>query len=499
MSMIQLPDGTGLADAFREEYLQYHGILPLESSANGVIVAVRQGGSLDEDVVADLEATFGGHVELMPVNAVELESAITEAFATQESAASLVRTLDRGSVDTATASITDTDARSLASQPPVVRLVNLLIRDAQAARASDIHLEARAGGLHARVRVDGILSEFPSPPAHLASAVVSRIKLLADLDIAERRMPQDGRFRAALEGRELDVRVSTVPSHHGESVVLRLLDHSGTPGRLAELGLDAGTLATLSMLAQQPHGILLATGPTGSGKTTTLHALLGLRRHREEKIITLEDPIEYVMDDVTQVPVHVKAGMTFANALRSVLRQDPDVLMVGEMRDNETAGVATQAAMTGHLVLSTLHTTDSVGGLIRLGDLGVEPYLVAATLRGVLAQRLVRRICDGCRVRCQPDRELLALVGRPGIQGTTFDCGAGCSRCRQSGFSGRIGVFELLEVDAPLREMVARRAGEHEIRSAAAVRGMRTLVDDAWSKVEAGVTTLDEVARVLGT
>ena len=390
-----------------------------------------------------------------------------------------------------------TDVRNLANQPPVIRFVNLLIRDAHDAAASDIHLEATQVGLRVRFRIDGVLSELPSPPATLQAAVVSRIKLLAELDIAERRQPQDGRIRVRLESRELDLRVSTVPTLHGESVVLRLLARGGCPISLDELGMPAGMLETFEQLARKPHGIVLATGPTGSGKTTTLYAALGLRRVTEEKVITVEDPVEYHLEGVTQVPVHQRAGVTFATALRSILRQDPDVLMVGEMRDTETAAIAVQSAMTGHLVLSTLHTNDAAGALTRLVDLRIEPYMVAATLEAVLAQRLVRRICQECRELYRPDPAVVSLLCRRPVGAIELARGRGCVACRHTGFRGRMGIFELLVMTEDLKLLLATGGGLATLRSRVRGDEFQTLRDDAWAKVQAGLTTVEEVLRVL--
>ncbi|HEY2825469.1 MAG TPA: GspE/PulE family protein, partial [Gemmatimonadales bacterium] len=380
-----------LHEAFDAGYLEYNGVLPLDLADGKLRVAVH--GEPAIEVLDDLQVSFGVALEVIPVAREELVAGIRRAFAAAESVVELVRDLDGlvGPGPDADTPISDT--RDLANQPPVIRFVNLLLREAYAARASDVHLESTHAGLRARFRVDGVLVDVPSPPRALEAAVVSRVKLIAALDIAERRLPQDGRIRVRLEERELDLRVSTVPTLYGESVVLRLLDRGGRPVVLDELGMGPDVLRQFRRLAEQPHGLVLATGPTGSGKTTTLYSALGLRRAGNEKIITVEDPVEYHLDGVVQVPVNVKAGMTFASALRSLLRQDPDVLMVGEMRDPGTAGIAVQAAMTGHLVFSTLHTNDAASAIARLLDLKVEPYVVAATLDGVLAQRLVRRIC----------------------------------------------------------------------------------------------------------
>jgi general secretion pathway protein E len=322
------------------------------------------------------------------------------------------------------------------------------------------------------------------------------VKLLAELDIAERRMPQDGRIRVRLEERELDLRVATVPTLYGESVVLRLLDRGGRPVDLGELGMPPETLRQFQQLAQRPHGILLSTGPTGSGKTTTLYAAMGLRRRDAEKIITIEDPVEYHLEGVTQVPVHTKAGMTFPSALRSLLRQDPDVLMVGEMRDAETAGIAVQAAMTGHLVFSTLHTNDAVSAVTRLADLKVEPYMIAATLEGVLAQRLVRKICPECRTRYKPDPQAVALLAEQPVGQITLERGRGCAACRETGYRGRTGLFELLAVTEDMKHAIAEVRALADLRERARAAGMITLRQDGWAKVQAGITTVEEVLRV---
>jgi len=484
-----------LPESFEAGYLEYNGILPLEIAGDKLRVAIT--GEPASEVLDDLEMSFDLPLETIPVTKEELTDGIRRAYAAAESVVELVRDLDAtfgAGVDAAEAPFTD--ARDLANQPPVIRFVNLLIRDAHDARASDIHLEATREGLRARFRIDGVLTEVPNPPKGLQGAVVSRVKLLAELDIAERRLPQDGRIRVRLEERELDLRVSTVPTLYGESVVLRLLDRGGRPVALDELGMAPATLARFQAIALRPHGILLATGPTGSGKTTTLYAALGLRDRTAEKIITVEDPVEYHLDGVTQVPVNRRAGMTFAGALRSLLRQDPDVLMVGEMRDAETAEIAIQAAMTGHLVFSTLHTNDALGAIPRLADLKIETYLVASTLEGVLAQRLVRRICADCQERYTPDPQAVALLAQKPVGNGRLVRGRGCPTCRGTGYRGRLGIFELLTMTDELRQAMAREAPADHIRELATAAGMVTLKADGWAKVQAGLTTVEEVLRV---
>lgn len=485
-----------IADAFRPEYLEYYRFLPLELSDG--ILRVATSGEQNADALDDLRQSFDAELELCEVPGDQLADAIRRVFAAQESVLELVRDLRAGEeapADSGDESLSDT--RSLANQPPVIRFVNLLIREAHEASASDIHLEATRDGMRVRIRVDGVLSELPAPPRALQPAVVSRIKLLAELDIAERRAPQDGRVRVRLETRELDLRVSTVPTLHGESVVLRLLDRGGRAVTLDELGMAPAMLDSFRRLASRPHGIVLATGPTGSGKTTTLYAALGLRQSCAEKIITVEDPVEYHLERITQVPVHAKAGVTFASALRSILRQDPDVLMVGEMRDAETAGIACQAAMTGHLVFSTLHTNDAISALTRLADLGVEPYMVAATVEGVLAQRLVRRICGDCSERYRPDPSAVALLSGKPVGAVMLQRGRGCASCRQTGYRGRTGIFELLSMTDELKQSLLGPPVLTTLRRIAIDQGLTTLKADGWAKVQAGITTVEEVLRVV--
>ncbi len=480
---------------FAADYLAFHRILPLKVEENALTVATV--GAPDDEVVADLERTFGATAILKQVAEDDLRSGIEQAYSEAESVLDLVENFSRG--DEVSAVIgAEHDLRNLANQPPVIRFVNMLIREAQEAGASDIHVEATGGGADVRFRVDGVLNRAPAPPGALVAAVVSRIKLIADLDIAERRRPQDGRVRVRLEDRNLDLRISTMPTIHGESVVMRLLDQGDGPPTLDDLGMESEVLRQFRNLALRPHGIVLATGPTGSGKTTTLYGALQLRALDREKVITIEDPVEYQLQGVNQVPVNQKAGMTFAAGLRSILRQDPDVVMVGEMRDPETAEIAVQAAMTGHLVFSTVHTNDSLGALARLADLGVEPFLLAATIRGVLAQRLVRRICEHCRVSYHPDPQALRRLGPWSVSGLTLSRGEGCDRCRGSGYSGRVGLFEVLEMTPELQKLASGLPDSSELlREAAKVAGLVSLKEDGWLKVRRGITTVEEVARVV--
>jgi general secretion pathway protein E len=478
-----------LDPAFTRDYLLHHRVCPREFGADGRMIVAATGDAL-ADGIEDLAFIYKREIAVETVPQVELERLVERLTTRAE------RTIELARAD-ASLDDTTTDVRDLANQPPVIRYVNLLVRDAYDIRASDIHLEATRSGLGARFRVDGVLIAAPEPPSHLHHAVVSRIKLLAELDIAERRRPQDGRIRVRLEARELDLRVSTVPTMYGESVVLRLLDHGGRPVSLGELGMSSRVLSAMRDLSARPHGMVLVTGPTGSGKTTTLYAALQQRDAFVEKIITVEDPIEYQLAGITQMPVHRQAGVTFGAALRAILRQDPDVVMIGEMRDEETAEIAIQAAMTGHLVFSTLHTNDAVSAVPRLLDLKVPEYLVSATLEGVLAQRLVRRICADCVVEYEPSPETTAAVaGRP-VARMTLTHGAGCDSCRGTGYRGRVGIFEVLVMNDDLRDAIAAGASRAQLRMLAADAGLASMRTDGWQKVESGLTTVEEVARVV--
>ena len=479
-----------LADSLTREYLLHHRLCPRAVADDGHLVVAATSDALLEGL-EDVEFAYGRKATVETVSKSELDQMIERLTTRAERSIELERAT-AGDDDDLTA-----DVRDLANQPPVVRYVNLLVRDAYDMRASDIHLEATRLGLSARFRLDGVLTQAPEPPRRLHHAVVSRIKLLAELDIAERRRPQDGRIRVKLEARELDLRVSTVPTMYGESVVLRLLDHGGRPVSLDELGMSEHVLDAMTRLAQRPHGMLLVTGPTGSGKTTTLYAALQTRNAHAEKIITVEDPIEYQLPGIAQVPVHRHAGVTFGGALRAILRQDPDVIMVGEMRDQETAEIAVQAAMTGHLVFSTLHTNDAIGAVPRLLDLHIPDYLVAATLDGVLAQRLVRRVCASCRMSYEPAPESLAGLGSRPVGRMVLTRGAGCPACRGTGFRGRLGVFELLVLTDELRDAITRRVPRSELRTLAMEAGLVPLRLDGWQKVQAGLTTAEEVLRVV--
>jgi general secretion pathway protein E len=478
------------------EWLEQNGVLPLRMDGGTLAVGTWL-DRVDPLALDDLRLLAGAQIALERFGEHDLRSAIRRVYAQDSvTAEGLIAGLTGEARHIDVDEIPLDDLLHLANEAPVVRLVNLLLIEALEARASDVHLEGYQDGLRVRYRVDGVLQNAPSPPPHLTAAIVSRLKIMAELDIAERRLPQDGRIRLRLQNRQVDVRVSTVPTLRGESVVLRLLDKERGRISLTELGMAADTLDLFSEVVSRPHGIVLATGPTGSGKTTTLYAAVEMIRTGREKILTVEDPVEYELAGVPQVPVNEKVGVTFATALRALLRQDPDIILVGEIRDPETAQIATQAALTGHLVLSTLHTNDAPSALTRLLDLQVAAYLVASTVDAVLAQRLVRVICVNCKVKTHPDRAAARRIDIEANGLVNVWKGEGCEVCRGTGYRGRTGVYELLVMDNELRTEVQGRRGSEELRQLATAKGMRTLQDDGLRLVRAGVTTLDEVLRV---
>ena len=388
------------------------------------------------------------------------------------------------------------ELEGIVKEPVVIKLVNLMIIEAVHQGASDIHIEPEEKNLNMRFRVDGMLREIPSPPKHLQSALISRIKILADLDIAERRVPQDGRFNIRMEGKEIDVRVSCLPTLYGENVVLRLLDVSSALLSLTQLGFSKEVLDRYQRLIHEPYGIILVTGPTGSGKTTTLYSSLDKINTVEKNIITIEDPIEYRLNGIRQTQVNVKVNFTFVNGLRSILRQDPNVIMVGEIRDRETAEIAIQAALTGHLVFSTLHTNDAAGAVTRLTDMGIEPFLVASSVLGILAQRLMRTICKDCKEEYEPSAEALKVFGTDLPVGMKFFKGRGCAKCMATGYRGRLGVFELMIPDEKIRDLTMKKGTRSDIKKHAQWLGMKTLREEGVRKIQEGLTTVEEVLRV---
>lgn len=456
------------------DYLRQFRMLPL--ALEGEHLAVATSDPLDLESLTSIKSLTGRPVRLVLATESDILAAIDERYGSPEKR------------EIAEASADDIEQlRDMASEAPVIRYVNAMIGQALEERASDIHIEPLEDDCQVRFRIDGILEPRNAPPRPMRAPVVSRLKLMAGLNIAERRLPQDGRIELRILGRDLDVRVATLPTLHGESVALRLLDRATSGGfSLESLGLGEDLLARVARLAAVPHGLLLVTGPTGSGKTTTLHAALKSVNSPTRKIVTLEDPVEYRLEGVTQIHVNPPIGLTFASGLRHIVRQDPDVIMVGEIRDAETAETAVRAALTGHAVYSTLHTNDSASAITRLADMGVERYLLASSVIAVLAQRLVRLLCARCKTpgrhATDPDGRAVRTWRAPG-----------CEECRGQGYSGRIGIFELLEITEPIRQTVVSNHSASELGDAARKQGMRTLQWDGWQKIERGLTTVEEV------
>jgi len=403
-----------------------------------------------------------------------------------------VEVIERETVDEGPA----TNLDRLVEGSPIGNLVNVALLTAVRDKASDIHIEPDRNGTRVRYRIDGLLRDLMKPPAGMHAAIVSRVKVIGKMDIAETRLPQEGRVRIIAAGREIDLRVSSMPTLLGEKLVIRVLDKENLRVRMEDLGFRTQLLETLTKMLHQPYGLILVTGPTGSGKTTTLYSALDLLRSPEHNIVTVEDPVEYQLDLVNQIQVNASIGMTFARALRSILRQDPDIIMVGEIRDEETARVALQAALTGHLVLATLHTNDAPSAVARLLDMNIEPYLLASALHGVVAQRLARTVCPSCATKYYPSEVVLADAGLTDKAGKTFRRGTGCQQCHNSGFQGRLGVYELLEVTPEIRGMIHASAAAHELREQHRKQGGLTLRDEGVLLALAGKTALEEVLRV---
>lgn len=379
---------------------------------------------------------------------------------------------------------------------PVIKIVNLILVQALKEKASDIHIEPFEKQLKLRYRIDGNLVEATSPPKALQMPIASRIKILAGLDIAERRLPQDGRFRIRVSGKEVDLRVSILPTVHGEKIVIRILDKGALSGSVDALGLDDYTLNVFKKAVDAPHGMILVTGPTGSGKTTTLYSVLSELNNPEYNIVTVEDPIEYQLPGINQVAVRSEIGLGFADALRSILRQDPDIVMIGEIRDNETADIAVKAALTGHQVLSTLHTNDAAGAITRLDDMGIEPFLISSSVILTCAQRLVRRICPNCKEEWVPEPEIFEKLGIESMEGVPFYKGQGCDRCKRRGYLGRAAILEVLPISESIRRLIIKRASAAVIKSQGMNEGMKTLRMVGIEKAREGITTLEEVLRV---
>ncbi|MDP8237042.1 MAG: type II secretion system ATPase GspE [Candidatus Erginobacter occultus] len=479
-------------------FLLAHQLIPLQEE-NGV-VRVAMANPLEVQPLDDLRLLLEKEVTPVVSPPDEIVRIANRSYGHAEGAAEAV--MEGMEEDEAAEQVTVADQAEdlldIASKAPVIKLVNLILFEAAKARASDIHIEPFEKELRVRYRIDGVLYEALTPPKQYQSAITSRIKIMANLNIAEKRLPQDGRIKIRITDREIDLRVSLIPVSFGERIVLRLLDRSAQIYSLHDLGMSDDRLALFARLLKLTHGIILVTGPTGSGKTTTLYAALSAVNSQEQNIITVEDPVEYQMAGIGQIQANPKIGLTFASGLRSILRQDPDVVLIGEMRDHETAEIAIQASLTGHLVFSTLHTNDASGAITRLVDMGVEAYLVSSSVVGIMAQRLVRTICPHCRESFRPEEEALKEIGLTldDIPEKTLYRGRGCDKCFQSGYMGRSGIFEILLIDDEIRRMVLERTNTGVIKKAALRKGMRTLRMDGARQVREGNTTIEEVVRV---
>ncbi|HKZ04454.1 MAG TPA: type II secretion system ATPase GspE [Methylomirabilota bacterium] len=491
----ELPSTPPALKDLSPKYLRQNLACPI--ALDGAVLSVATSEPANALLADDLEQTLGLTVKLCVATPSAILEAIERAYGANTALQKIVEGMGPSGVER-DADVDDdvNHLRDMAFEAPVVRLVNILIDGALAADASDIHIEPFEDTLLVRYRIDGLLYDQESPPRRLRAALTSRIKIMAEMNIAERRLPQDGRIRVTAHGRRVDIRVSTVPTVHGESIVMRLLDRSSVFLSFDRLGFSPRTAASFEALITRPHGMLLVTGPTGSGKTTTLYAALDKINRPDLKIITVEDPVEYQLKRVNQIPVKPKIGLNFATGLRHIVRQDPDVIMVGEIRDLETAEIAIQAALTGHLVFSTLHTNDAPSAITRLQDMGCEPYLFSSVLNGVLAQRLVRRICRVCRVPKAPEAAQLAALGIASTGAEELFHGKGCDECRGTGYRGRTGIYELLRVTEAIRSLIVRKAPAAEIRREAMAQGMVTLREDGWAKACAGLTTISEILRV---
>jgi len=503
--MIAQALGTEVVDVTTMEYpaellslvpphtARVQGVLPLDF--DGQVLKVVVINPLDPNVIDNLRFATQKDISICVAPAAQIQAVIERYYGTEISdTEDLLKSLAGDAVRAGANEVIDIEGASAA---PIVKYVNTIIAQAIQARASDIHFEPFEHDFKIRYRVDGALYEMAPPPRQLATAITSRIKVMSNLNIAERRIPQDGRIQTTMAGRQVDLRVSTLPTQFGESIVLRVLDRSTVKLDLAAIGLPERIYNYICEVIEKPNGIFIVTGPTGSGKTTTLYACLNRINTTDSKLLTAEEPVEYEIEGIQQVPIHEAIGLTFARALRAFLRQDPDRIMVGETRDLETAQIAIQASLTGHLVFTTLHTNDAPGAIARLIDMGVEPFLIASSLEGVLGQRLVRKICTGCRTPYEPNEDVLRQIGLSvhDIGDKNFYYGTGCDQCNRTGYKGRKGIYELLDISEPIRELISSRAPSVVIRQKAIELGMTTLRSDGLRSIFEGETTIEEVLK----
>ncbi len=490
-----------------QEVARRHKVIPTGKSNGKIRLAMKN--PLDIFVIDEIRLMTGVDVEPLIAHEEDIVAAINRNYHSEASVKQVVsevmRDIQGGEIDFTTTEdqkeedISIEQLKELSEEAPVIRLANLIISRAVHDGASDIHIEPAREAVRVRFRVDGILNEAMAAPKKVQASLISRIKIMAEMDIAEKRAPQDGRIGAMIDGRQFDFRVSTLPSVHGEKIVLRILDKSSISIGLNRLGLLPETLEDFESLILRSYGIILVTGPTGSGKSTTLYSVLSKLNSGEKNILTIEDPVEYELAGVTQVQINNRAGLTFAAGLRTMLRQDPNIVMVGEIRDAETAIIATEAALTGHLVLSTLHTNDAPGAVTRLIDMGIEPFLISSSVIGVLAQRLVRCICTKCKEQYKPPLDAVKRLGLSLDDNATvtFYRGKGCDHCKGSGYKGRIGIYELMMVNDRIKDQIIQRSSSHIVRECAIEAGMKTLREDAMQKILLGTTSLEEALRVI--
>ncbi|MEJ6950054.1 type II secretion system ATPase GspE [Natronospora cellulosivora (SeqCode)] len=480
-----------LAHFIPEHLAKRHNVIALEKKGNRLLVAMSDPSNLL--AIDDLEMTSGLKIEPRIAILEEIKTAINQVYSIgEEDTTDIIASLD----DYQSSDEPELDKlKEMVEDAPIVKLTNRIITQALQARASDIHIEPQENGVRIRYRIDGVLREIMKTPKYSQAALISRLKIIADLDITKRRIPQDGRIAITVNEIKVDLRVSTLPTVFGEKVVIRLLTKDSNLINIEKLGFNDNNVQRFKGLIEQPHGILLVTGPTGSGKSTTLFAALNNLNSPEKNIVTVEDPVEYQIGGVNQIQANKKTGLTFASALRSILRQDPDIVMVGEIRDEETARIAVRASLTGHLVLSTLHTNDAASSITRLIDMGIEPYMAASTIIGVVAQRLIRRLCKSCKVSYEPSAdELTLLKGDP--EGKFYKA-KGCPKCNNTGYKGRIAVHEVLIVDEKLKEYISKDAGEQTLKNYSKEHGMTTLMEDGIAKFRQGITSYEEIIRVL--
>ena len=492
-SAVPADPGEALTKLLKAPQAHKYVVLPVADEAGKLTLLAKD--PFNSAVVNELSFILQKDIELAVADPAQVEAAVTRIYgeATSSSMEDLLG--EFGEVDTA--AVTDEDVTKQASQAPIIRFVDLVLQEGVKAKASDIHFEPFEHEFRIRLRIDGSLYEMAPPPKNLASAVIARVKVLSSLNIAERRVPQDGRIKTTISGRQIDLRVSTLPTQFGESVVLRILDKTVVNLSLEALSMQDDIKEGIRAMVGRPNGIFIVTGPTGSGKTTTLYSALREVNTEDVKILTAEDPVEYEVEGIMQVPINHQVGLTFAAALRSFLRQDPDTIMVGEIRDLETAQIAVQASLTGHVVLSTLHTNDAPGAVTRLIDMGLEPFLISASLEGVLAQRLLRRICKTCRTPYEPDKDVVNMLDVDALEiaNKKFYFGKGCPDCNRSGYKGRQGLFELMTITDQLRTLITQRAPTLVLKQKAIESGMRPLRDDGLRCIFDGLTSIEEVLK----